>query len=162
MEERGGRALKAVQSRIQWLTKGYNPNPASKTPSTRGRLHPLRCQRQPPNLSTYGAFCDAWEFNLRNFDIHNHRYALESINFLSLNGLDFGSLRTHGIDSGLLAQRLVASRLVRSGSNVEWIIFSNAYGFGYLIKILIMGCPLSERREDFMHALTFFFDESLI
>ncbi|KAG1354126.1 CCR4-associated factor 1-related protein [Cocos nucifera] len=113
-----------------------------------------------PDLGTDGAFCYAWEFNLRDFDIRSHRYAPESINFLRSNGLDFDRLRTHGIDSGIFAQRLVASRLVGSGSNVEWVTFSGAYDFGYLIKIL-MGQPLPERREDFMRLLTFFFGERL-
>ncbi|KAG1354125.1 CCR4-associated factor 1-related protein [Cocos nucifera] len=113
-----------------------------------------------PDLGTHGAFCYAWEFNLRDFDIRSHRYAPESINFLSSNGFDFDLLHIHGIDSGLFAQRLVASRLVGSGSNVEWVTFSGAYDFGYLIKIL-MGQPLPVRRVDFMRLLTFFFGERL-
>ncbi|XP_010920209.1 probable CCR4-associated factor 1 homolog 11 [Elaeis guineensis] len=113
-----------------------------------------------PDLGTHGAVYYAWEFNLRDFDIYSHCFAPESINFLSSNGFDFDHLRTYGIDSSLFAQRLVASHLVGSDSNIEWVTFSGAYDFGYLIKIL-MGSPLPERREDFMRLLTSFFGERL-
>ncbi|OVA16357.1 Ribonuclease CAF1 [Macleaya cordata] len=109
------------------------------------------------NLPDFGTDnCYIWEFNFQDFDISRDFYALDSIELLKRQGIDFEKNRERGIESAKFAELLVRSRLVCNHSLVSWITFHSAYDFAYLIKVLTGGL-LPYHLFDFMRLIECYF-----
>ncbi|KAF5183066.1 Ccr4-not transcription complex subunit [Thalictrum thalictroides] len=106
-----------------------------------------------PDLGTKYRFI--WEFNFRDFDILNSIHALDSIELLKQQGINFQKNRVEGIDSRKFAEFMMGSGLVCNDS-VSWVTFHSTYDFGYLVKMLTCR-NLPEDKNDFLKVLKVFF-----
>ncbi|KAM6576546.1 hypothetical protein CsatB_028383 [Cannabis sativa] len=100
-----------------------------------------------------------WQFNFCDFDINRHRCALDSIDLLKKQGIDFERNLTHGINSAHFANLMYHYRLVFN-RDITWITFHSAYDFGYLVKILT-GCFLPHFLPDFLYLVSHFFGQNV-
>lgn len=88
------------------------------------------------NLPTCGTnkYC-IWQFNFRDFNLNRDVYAQDSIELLSLSGINFRKNNENGVSAMKFSELLMSSGVVLNDS-VHWVTFHSAYDFGYLIKIL--------------------------
>ncbi|KAL5710469.1 hypothetical protein ACHQM5_021026 [Ranunculus cassubicifolius] len=100
-----------------------------------------------------------WEFNFKDFDIVKDAYALESIELLKRQGMDFERNRLEGIDSCEFAELMMSSGLICNDA-VSWITFHSAYDFGYLVKIFTCNV-LPGSITEFLTLLRIFFGKSV-
>jgi CCR4-NOT transcription complex subunit 7/8 len=68
-----------------------------------------------------GYYC-AWQFNFREFNIHEDVYAQDSIELLRHSGIDFKAHSERGIDVHKFGELLMISGVVLSDT-VRWITF---------------------------------------
>lgn len=100
-------------------------------------------------MGTNGVSRGVWTFNLR-FDASIDKHAPESLEFLS--GIDFPRHRMHGIDTKAFGRQLADSSLVR-GIAPCWLTFSGSYDWGYLLKLVTLGCALPSSSSEFDRVL---------
>lgn len=87
-----------------------------------------------PNLGTDSQY--VWQFNFKDFDVHNDLQNPESIELLERQGIDFEKNLEEGIDSADFAALMVEAGLVMNGSDFTWVTFHGGYDFAHLIKIV--------------------------
>ncbi|KAJ4974334.1 hypothetical protein NE237_007508 [Protea cynaroides] len=75
------------------------------------------------------------EFNFKDFDVFRDKHALNSIELLRRQGMDFEKNSEMGIDSSKFAKLVKSSGLICNDS-VSWGDISQCLRFGYLVKIL--------------------------
>ncbi|XP_047318133.1 probable CCR4-associated factor 1 homolog 11 isoform X1 [Impatiens glandulifera] len=108
-----------------------------------------------PELSTGEKLI--WEFNFQDFDLERDPHALDSIELLRRQGIDFDRNKKEGIESGRFGELMMSSGLV-CNDVVSWVTFHSAYDFGYLVKILSQK-ELPVDNEGFMEIVKVFFGE---
>ncbi|MBA0754311.1 hypothetical protein Gogos_021129 [Gossypium gossypioides] len=84
-------------------------------------------------------FSYIWEFNFKDFDINQDRYASNSIELLKRQGINFEKNKEKGIDSKDFAKKLWDYGLVFNCydlKSITWITFQSTYDFGFMLKIL--------------------------
>lgn len=111
-----------------------------------------------PDLGS-GSTYYIWEFNFKDFDIARHAHALDSVELLKRQGIDFEKNREFGIDSVRFAELLMSSGLVLN-KDVTWVTFHSAYDFGYLVKCLTQRV-LPEKLSEFVTRVGVFFGEKV-
>nr|XP_023929412.1 probable CCR4-associated factor 1 homolog 11 [Quercus suber]POE89374.1 putative ccr4-associated factor 1 like 11 [Quercus suber] len=111
-----------------------------------------------PNLGTDSQY--VWQFNFKDFDVHNDLQNPESIELLELQGIDFEKNLEEGIDSADFAALMVESGLVMNGSDFTWVTFHGGYDFGHLIKI-VTGQELPCNLVEFMDLVQLNFGRSV-
>ncbi|WJX79557.1 hypothetical protein P8452_62667 [Trifolium repens] len=111
------------------------------------------------NLPTLGTKSYIWEFNFKDFDVARDDHAVDSVEMLRRQGIDFEKNREFGIDSVRFAELMMASGLVCDDS-VSWVTFHSAYDFGYLVKLLTQRA-LPEDLEEFLLIVKVFFGDKV-
>ncbi|KZV30080.1 hypothetical protein F511_17302 [Dorcoceras hygrometricum] len=108
------------------------------------------------NLPHYDTdkFC-VWQFNFREFNPEQDKYALESIEMLRRSGIDFTRNREKGISAERFGELMMSSGIV-SNDSVCWVAFHCGYDFGYLIKLLTRQ-SLPETQAGFLELIAVFF-----
>ncbi|XP_056665783.1 CCR4-NOT transcription complex subunit 7-like isoform X3 [Monodelphis domestica] len=101
----------------------------------------------PPGTST-------WQFNFK-FNLKEDMYAQDSIELLTMSGIQFKKHEEEGIEAQYFAELLMTSGVVLC-DGVKWLSFHSGYDFGYFIKILT-NSPLPEEAHDFFEILKLFF-----
>lgn len=101
-----------------------------------------------------GYYC-AWQFNFREFNIHEDVYAQDSIELLRHSGIDFKAHSERGIDVHKFGELLMISGVVLSDT-VRWITFHSGYDFGYLLKLVTCRELPATEAEFFDILLTYF------
>ncbi|XP_001363668.3 CCR4-NOT transcription complex subunit 7-like [Monodelphis domestica] len=101
----------------------------------------------PPGTST-------WQFNFK-FNLKEDMYAQDSIELLTMSGIQFKKHEEEGIEAQYFAELLMTSGVVLC-DEVKWLSFHSGYDFGYFIKILT-NSPLPEEAHDFFEILKLFF-----
>ncbi|XP_068963586.1 CCR4-NOT transcription complex subunit 7-like [Petaurus breviceps papuanus] len=101
----------------------------------------------PPGTST-------WQFNFK-FNLKEDMYAQDSIELLTMSGIQFKKHEEEGIEAQYFAELLMTSGVVLC-EGVKWLSFHSGYDFGYFIKILT-NSPLPEEAHDFFEILRLFF-----
>jgi len=94
------------------------------------------------------------QFNFR-FSLERDMFAPDSVELLAGSGMDFGRLRTEGIEHAVFAEVATMSGLVLN-DDVRWVCFHGAYDFGYLVKTLCSR-NLPEKEADFFYLLHKYF-----
>uniref|UniRef100_A0A0D9WLK6 poly(A)-specific ribonuclease n=1 Tax=Leersia perrieri TaxID=77586 RepID=A0A0D9WLK6_9ORYZ len=89
-----------------------------------------------------------WQFNFAGFDPRHHPHSAASIAMLTSHGIDFPSLRLHGVDPVDFAAAFRCSGL--ACRRLTWAAFSGGYDFAYLAKVLTGGKPLPEKLDGFL------------
>lgn len=110
-----------------------------------------------PDLGTDQSYI--WEFNFRDFDVARDTYALDSVELLRRQGIDFERNREQGIDSYQFAQLMMSSGLVLN-DDVTWVTFHSAYDFGYIVKCLTRRL-LPEKLSEFLTLVRVFFGDKV-
>ncbi|XP_047314666.1 probable CCR4-associated factor 1 homolog 7 [Impatiens glandulifera] len=108
------------------------------------------------NLPTCGTGKSCvWQFNFREFNVHEDVYANDSIELLKHSGIDFTKNNENGINSNRFAELLMSSGVVLN-DNVYWVTFHSGYDFGYLLKVLT--CQnLPETQAGFFELINMYF-----
>ncbi|XP_051823907.1 CCR4-NOT transcription complex subunit 7-like [Antechinus flavipes] len=101
----------------------------------------------PPGTST-------WQFNFK-FNLKEDVYAQDSIELLTMSGIQFKKHEEEGIETQYFAELLMTSGVVLC-EGVKWLSFHSGYDFGYFIKMLT-NSPLPEEARDFFEILQLFF-----
>ncbi|MBA0742553.1 hypothetical protein Gogos_015601, partial [Gossypium gossypioides] len=104
-------------------------------------------------------FSYVWEFNFRDFDINQDRYASDLIKLLKRQGIDFEKNKEKGIDSKDSAKKFWDHVLLFNSyglKSITWITFHGTYNFGFMLKILTQS-PLPLHLHSFVHQLAYFF-----
>ncbi|CAK8544126.1 unnamed protein product [Lathyrus sativus] len=110
-----------------------------------------------PNFGTDQLFI--WEFNFKDFDVGRDDFAMDSIELLRRQGINFEKNRKLGIDSFRFAELMMSSGLVCDPS-VNWVTFHSAYDFGYLVKLLTHR-DLPEDLDEFLRVVMVFFGDKV-
>lgn len=106
-----------------------------------------------PSLGTDEYF--VWQFNFREFSIHDDLFAQDSIELLQQSGIDFDDMANRGIDLQHFGELLISSGIVLEPDRT-WLTFHSGYDFGYLLKAVICQ-PLPATEYEFFELLQLYF-----
>lgn len=104
-----------------------------------------------------GAYCGAWQFNLRDFNLMVDIYEPSSIDILTGCGINFSKNRREGIDSHKFTLLLVGSDLVHNRA-LKYISYQGDYDFAYLLKLLTLKL-LPNSEAEFKQKQSLFFGD---
>jgi len=107
------------------------------------------------NLPRHNGELCVWQFNFREFKLHEDMYAQESIDLLRQSGIDFGTMQAGGVDVKRFGELLTSSGVVLN-EDVRWVTFHSGYDFGYMLRVLTCDA-LPEREDEFFELLGIFF-----
>jgi len=107
------------------------------------------------NLPEHDGELCVWQFNFREFKLHEDLYAQDSIELLKESGIDFDNLARRGVDVRKFAELLMTSGVVLNDT-VRWVTFHAGYDFGYMLKVLTCD-KLPESESEFFELLRLFF-----
>ncbi|KAI6681297.1 hypothetical protein NL676_035178 [Syzygium grande] len=108
------------------------------------------------NLPTCGTdkYC-IWQFNFREFNVTEDKFACYSIELLRQRGIDFKKNNEKGVEVRRFGELLMSSGVVLN-DDVKCVTFHSGYDFGYLLKLLT-GRSLPDTRAGFFELVKMFF-----